>query len=184
MTTNRHTSQPVRLLYLVLYLLFLITINRLAFGQWLPLTTAKGLWFYCGAAALILGSLLVTPFFTSPANAISYLVAALIAVFAFPPVGIAWKDTAPRQFVIVFCFTMLALATVNIIFKDSRRSDHDAYWKHGIPAVMLTDTANFRNPHYHQPTDTPETLNYGFMKQVTMAVAATILEWAGIEGDG
>lgn len=56
---QRSAPQSVRLLYLTLYLAFLFAINRLAFGQWLPLTTAKGLWFYSGAAALILGSLSV-----------------------------------------------------------------------------------------------------------------------------
>ena len=43
---------------------------------------------------------------------------------------------------------------------------------------MLTDTANFRNPHYHQPTDTPETLNFAFMRAVTQAALAATLEWA------
>lgn len=38
-------------------------------------------------------------------------------------------------------------------------SDHASYWHHGWPAVMVTDTAPFRNPHYHEPTDTPETLD-------------------------
>ncbi|NJL17728.1 MAG: M28 family peptidase [Nitrospira sp.] len=33
---------------------------------------------------------------------------------------------------------------------DTRRSDHTPFWEHGFPAVMLTDTANFRNPHYHE----------------------------------
>jgi hypothetical protein len=39
------------------------------------------------------------------------------------------------------------------------RSDHAPFLALGIPAVMVTDTANFRNPHYHQPTDTAETLD-------------------------
>ena len=38
-------------------------------------------------------------------------------------------------------------------------SDHWAYWKEGVPAVMVTDTALFRNPHYHERSDTPETLD-------------------------
>ena len=40
------------------------------------------------------------------------------------------------------------------LFPDSARSDHKPYWDEGIPAVMITDTANFRNPHYHIETDT------------------------------
>lgn len=58
---QKNVPQSVRLLYLVLYLAFLFAMNRLAFGQWLPLPTSKGLWFYSGAAALILGSLLGHP---------------------------------------------------------------------------------------------------------------------------
>jgi len=117
---QRSVPQSVRLLYLALYLAFLFTMNRLAFGQWLPLTTEKGLWFYSGAAALVLGSLLVTPFFTSPANAISYLVAALIAVFVFPAPGVTSADTLPRQCLIGFCAIMLGVCALNILCKDSK----------------------------------------------------------------
>ena len=39
-------------------------------------------------------------------------------------------------------------------------SDHYSYWRRNIPAFVLTDTAWFRNPHYHQLGDTPETLDY------------------------
>jgi uncharacterized membrane protein YhhN len=67
---GRNASQAISLLCLALYLLFLFVMNRLAFGRWVPMPTEKGLWFCSGAAALILGSLLVIPFFTSPANAI------------------------------------------------------------------------------------------------------------------
>ena len=120
MERQKNVSQPVRLLYLVLYLAFLFLMNRLAFGQWLPFSTSKGLWFYSGAAALILGSLLATPFFTSPANAISYLVAALIAVLAFDTPSTVLYDMLPRQCVLVFCFIILAACGLNIIFKDSK----------------------------------------------------------------
>jgi hypothetical protein len=58
------------------------------------------------------------------------------------------------------------------LMPDTRRSDHSAFWEEGYPAVMLTDTANFRNPHYHQPTDTLDTLNLDFMAAVADAVTA------------
>jgi aminopeptidase YwaD len=58
---------------------------------------------------------------------------------------------------------------------DTRRSDHAAFWDEGYPAVMLTDTANFRNPHYHQPTDTMATLDFRFMAGVAEALAAAVL---------
>lgn len=61
-------------------------------------------------------------------------------------------------------------------FPDTRRSDHAAFWAHGYPAVMLTDTANFRNPHYHQPTDVIETLDLEFMDKVVRLVVAVCRE--------
>lgn len=65
---------------------------------------------------------------------------------------------------------------------DTRRSDHAAFWDHGFHAVMLTDTANFRNPNYHQPTDTLETLNLIFLSNVAAAVTAAAGHLAGGEG--
>ena len=52
------------------------------------------------------------------------------------------------------------------------RSDHVPFWNSDIPALMWTDTAEFRNPNYHRPSDTPDTLNYAFLKQVTQLLAA------------
>lgn len=65
------------------------------------------------------------------------------------------------------------------LLPDTRRSDHAAFWHYGYPAVMLTDTADFRNPHYHQPTDTLDTLDLGFMEKVARAVTAAVLDLAG-----
>ena len=65
------------------------------------------------------------------------------------------------------------------LLPDTRRSDHAAFWYYGYPAVMLTDTANYRNPNYHQPTDTVDTLNLVFMSQVIDGVAAAVGELAG-----
>lgn len=58
--------------------------------------------------------------------------------------------------------------------KDIRRSDHSSFWDQGYPALMLTDTSYLRNPHYHQPSDTPETLDYARMTRVTLGVAAAM----------
>ena len=64
-------------------------------------------------------------------------------------------------------------------FKDALRSDHKPYWDKGYRAIMLTDTANFRNPHYHTASDVPDTLNYEFLHRVTQAITATLLTWGG-----
>lgn len=57
------------------------------------------------------------------------------------------------------------------------RSDHAPFWNRRVPAMMLTGTANFRNRHYHQPTDTPDTLDYPRLAAVTVATTATALRW-------
>lgn len=69
------------------------------------------------------------------------------------------------------------------LLPDTRRSDHTAFWEQGWPAVMLTDTANFRNPHYHRSTDTLDTLNLGFMASVADGVAAAVVALAGTVGN-
>jgi Zn-dependent M28 family amino/carboxypeptidase len=51
-----------------------------------------------------------------------------------------------------------------------RLSDHAPFWDAGYPALMITDTAFFRNPHYHGRTDTIDTLNVDFMARVCEGV--------------
>jgi hypothetical protein len=54
------------------------------------------------------------------------------------------------------------------------RSDHAPFWEKNIPAVMWTDTSEFRNPHYHRHTDTPDTLDYEFMAEVGKLLASVV----------
>ena len=65
---------------------------------------------------------------------------------------------------------------------DTRRSDHAPLWDAGIPAVFLTDTANFRNPNYHRPSDTIETIDLGLLTKVTRALTAAVAREAGVPG--
>lgn len=53
-------------------------------------------------------------------------------------------------------------------------SDHASYWRLGMPAVMVTDTAFYRNGRYHQGDDTPDTLDYRRMAQVVSGVMVAI----------
>ncbi len=53
-------------------------------------------------------------------------------------------------------------------------SDHVNYWPYGIQAVMITDTAFYRNPAYHTPHDSAEQLDYGRMSKVVLAVFETL----------
>lgn len=59
------------------------------------------------------------------------------------------------------------------------RSDHTPFWLEGKPALLLTDTANFRNPHYHVETDTVGTLDTAFLTGVVRLAAGAVAHWAG-----
>lgn len=58
------------------------------------------------------------------------------------------------------------------------RSDHAPFWLAGHSAVFFTDTANFRNPHYHTRQDTPEIINKAFLAGVARATAMTVISWS------
>jgi len=49
---------------------------------------------------------------------------------------------------------------------DVRLSDHSPFWDQGFDALMVTDTSFMRNPHYHRPSDTVDSLDLPFFAQV------------------
>ena len=57
---------------------------------------------------------------------------------------------------------------------EIRLSDNSSFWDQGYPALMLTDTSFLRNPNYHRSTDTPDTLDYQRMTEVTLGVASAL----------
>jgi peptidase M28-like protein len=57
------------------------------------------------------------------------------------------------------------------------RSDHAPFWNRGVPALMVTTTAPFRNRHYHQPGDQVEQIDHERLTAVAVAVAATAATW-------
>jgi Zn-dependent M28 family amino/carboxypeptidase len=56
-------------------------------------------------------------------------------------------------------------------------SDHASYWRFGMPAIMITDTAFLRNANYHERGDTADTLDYARMAQVVRGAYAVALEF-------
>jgi hypothetical protein len=62
-------------------------------------------------------------------------------------------------------------------------SDHSSFWKVGYPAIMITDTANFRNPGYHQYHDLPDRLDYDRFARVVMGVIAVTRQLARDAGE-
>jgi Zn-dependent M28 family amino/carboxypeptidase len=67
------------------------------------------------------------------------------------------------------------------ILPATRLSDHASFWDARLPAVMVTDTAFFRNPHYHMPTDTIDTLDFAFMAGLVESLALALTELPPIQ---
>jgi Peptidase family M28 len=70
-----------------------------------------------------------------------------------------------------------ALALPELIM-DTGRSDHAAFWNVGYSAILVTDTANFRNPHYHRDSDRISTLDFDRFTRAVDGIAAIIEDLA------
>lgn len=62
------------------------------------------------------------------------------------------------------------------VLPETRLSDHASFWDAGLPALMVTDTAFFRNPNYHLPSDAIDTLDFTFMAQLVKILEVALLE--------
>ena len=62
--------------------------------------------------------------------------------------------------------------------EEVRLSDHSPFWDQGFAALMVTDTAFLRNPNYHLPSDTIETLDFEFMRKIAIGIFYSIVELA------
>ena len=65
-----------------------------------------------------------------------------------------------------------------------RRSDHARFWDINVPALFLADGADYRNPYYHTPNDSVNTLDMGFLVNNIKAIITTLAEQAGLEHSG
>lgn len=71
------------------------------------------------------------------------------------------------------------LALALPVMRNFARSDHVNFWRAGLPAIHVTNTANFRNPAYHRPGDTPDTLDYRTLAGITAATELLVERLAG-----
>jgi Zn-dependent M28 family amino/carboxypeptidase len=62
------------------------------------------------------------------------------------------------------------------ILPETRFSDHASFWDAGLPALMVSDTAFFRNPNYHLPSDTIDTLDFTFMAELVKSLELALRE--------
>lgn len=61
-------------------------------------------------------------------------------------------------------------------FDDISRSDNNSFWIHGYPGLMITDTADFRNPNYHLPSDRVETIDFDNLTRFVSALSRSLQE--------
>jgi hypothetical protein len=95
----------------------------------------------------------------------------LAAVANPQSIGLLWQFR--RGFKRGSSFPLFSIPLPETI-REIRLSDHSNFWDQGYPALMLTDTSFLRNPHYHTPTDTPDTLDYPRMAEVTKGICSAI----------
>jgi len=62
-------------------------------------------------------------------------------------------------------------------------SDHWSFWKTGYEAIMITDTAPFRYPHYHTSQDTPDKIDYPRTARVVNGITEVIMDLARIKSE-
>ncbi len=65
----------------------------------------------------------------------------------------------------------LPVADRGVSLPDTRRSDHAPFWDADVPAVLLTDTGNLRNPRYHNTSDVPEAVDAEFLAGNVQSIA-------------
>ena len=113
-------NQVRRLLTLFLYIGLMFLANYLAFGQVLPINGPKGVWFYSGMAGLLLGNMLVAPYYTKPVDSISNGVASIIALYSIHTWD-SWISLEKITFIIAtgICIIAIGTALLSIILKDS-----------------------------------------------------------------
>lgn len=73
----------------------------------------------------------------------------------------------------------LPIPLKGLLTPDTLRSDHAPFWYQGVGAVLVTDTANLRTPHYHQPSDLPATIDRSFFTgaaQIVVNATTALLE--------
>lgn len=75
-------------------------------------------------------------------------------------------------------FPAEGMAAPVMLVRDVRRSDQAAFWRYGYPAVMITDTAGFRNFGYHNVSDVPASLNYDHMARVMTGLLEVVVSQA------
>jgi Zn-dependent M28 family amino/carboxypeptidase len=112
--------------------------------------------------------------YNGPAKRLASIMGSSLNLIAGPNTVVLMRD--PNDLPVVGKILIRLVPTV----RNFARSDHVLFWEEGIAAFQITDTANFRYPHYHKPTDTPEKIDYERVADIAAATATVIAETAGL----
>ena len=119
----KNLTQQMRLVILILYILILLCISKYVFGTLLPPNSENGLWFYSGFAALLLGSLLLEPYFSNPNECAANGVTAIISILSiniFKSIYTS-SDQALWISVMIYAIIIIVSSIIAIAFKDSTK---------------------------------------------------------------
>jgi len=171
--------QRTRLAVLTIYVFLLFWASKIALGAWFPPTSEKGLWFYSGLAALLLGNLLITPLFTKPADSISYAVAAIIGLLAVNQSALVISSFVSFLwgFTLAYLGIITLSAILNIVFKDTSKQAYqtlsrffyDICDSFGNPKFIFSSVFLFALIAFHSK-DPQEFLTIGAAWAVTVGI--------------
>lgn len=106
--------------------------------------------------------------YRQPSAQLATTFAACLAAAKGPDSSVLLRDPANLPYVGALLRRFIPFA------RNFGRSDHLAFWESGLPAVLVTDTANFRNPHHHEPTDTVDILDFEHLRCLVAATSLTL----------
>lgn len=114
-------SQRNRVLALLLESAIVVICSYFAFGQLIPPTTDKGLWFYTALFSIILGNRILTPYYIKPIDVVSYSLPAIFALIYLNDAS--WGTTEKALFYLTLgvCSLLTIAAFIQILTKDSTR---------------------------------------------------------------
>ena len=88
------------------------------------------------------------------------------------------KNAKQVKLKVVGLYTGMDYANISINLPDLLRADHAPFWRDNIHAIFISDTANFRCPHYHKGSDTIEHVDFDFVKKVAQTSLLTMIDMA------
>lgn len=128
-------------------------------------------------------SLEMIGFTTTGVDALTGLPPTFLAMVADPASAPMARAFGAAAYTYTPSFPAFAAVIDPAVLPDIYRSDHAAYALNGIPGLMATDTANFRNPNYHTVTDTVGTIDWDFLANSARTALAGVAVYGSSDQD-